>query len=228
MKLSDVAYVHLPLQNQELGQEVADIRSAVLKFKSDNVTHVNFLSTGNGFEQLTFWQQSDDQNYYPRYGVTSNDDAQSLSATFDQAQSSHKPGSASARTFVDALGVGYLPLVDVPRADYSGSAESPALRRCKGILNYETYDDASRNKESIAALICDPFFYLKAVLEKGGQIVNQRTYLNGVANIGSIGSAFTFDMATRADRHDGMNAIRDNGYATSCHCFRYTSGLKRV
>jgi hypothetical protein len=228
IKLTDVAYAKLPEQESELANEVADVRSAVLKFKTDGVTHVNFLSTGNGFEQLTFWQQADDQNYYPRYGITSRDPASALVPTFDQAQSTHKSGSASARTFVQTVGVGWFPLFDVPHADYSGSKETPALRQCKQILSYESFDDPSRNKEAIASIICDPMFYLKGVIEKGGSVVNQRTYLSGVANIGSISSAGTFDMATRADRHDGMNAIKAYAWFTNCSCFHYTSGLKRV
>ena len=228
VKVSEVAYVKFPEQNQDVPQIVADVRSAVLRFKSQNVTHVNFNLTSNGFVQLTFWQQSDDQEYYPRYGLSSNDSAQALISTFDQAQSSHKPGSASARTLPGAVGVGWFPLFDVPRADYSGNKETSALRLCKKILSHESFDDPSRNKEAIAAIICDPFFYLKAVVEKGGRVVNQRTFLNGVATVGSVPSAGTFDMATTATRHDGMNATRKTAFFTNCTCFHYTGPLKRV
>jgi hypothetical protein len=35
-------------------------------------------------------------------------------------------------------------------------------------------------------------------------------------------------MKTSADRHDGMNAIKDLRYHEDCNCFHYTSGLKKV
>jgi hypothetical protein len=207
----------------EVSDSVTGIRAAVLKFKAANITHVQFLSTNNAFEQLTFWQVADEQQYYPRYGITSNDAAQALKATLDAAQGT----GTFQRTFQQAIGLGWSPLFDQPRADYSGSKESFGLRRCKQIINYETYDDAARNKEALVAITCDTAFYLAAAITKGGNIVNQQSWLDGVANVGSVPSAFTFDMTTRADRHDGMGAIRQFGYGKDGN-FHYTSGLKPV
>jgi hypothetical protein len=222
--LTDVAQVHRYHSAQEISDSVAGIQSAVLKFKTDNVSHVQFLSTSNAFEQLTFWQFADQQKYYPRYGLTSQDAAQALITTLGAANGNGSP----TRTFTDSVGIGWFPLFDVPRADYSDGRESQALRQCKRILSYETFDDASRNKEAIAAATCDPMFYLKAAIERGGRIVNQHSWLYGVANVPSLSSALTFDMKTSASRHDGMGAIRNDQFYPNCTCFHYTSGLKKV
>lgn len=224
IQLEEKAFVRRAQSEAELADEVAQIRQAVLQFKASGVTHVQFFATNNAFMQLTFWQQADDQEYYPRYGLTSIDAAQAVSPILDSAQGE----GTAAKTFQDAVGVGFNPLFDVPREDYSGDDESAALRRCKEILDHESYDDAARNKEAIAATICDRAFYFRAAVEAGGPSVTPASWLDGVANVGELESALTFDMQTTADRHDGVSAIRIVSFFDDCTCFHYTSPLKRV
>lgn len=224
LALEEKALIRRAQSEAEIADEVAQIRQAVLQFKAAGVTHVQFFGTTNAFLQLTFWQQADDQEYYPRYGLTSIDAAQALAPVLDSAQGE----GTAAKTFVDAVGVGWNPLFDVPREDYSGDKESEALQRCKEILDHETYDDPSRNKEALAAIACDAAFYFRAAVEAGGPSVTPESWLRGVANVGQTPSALTFDMVTTADRHDGMGAIRVLRFFEDCTCFHYTSPLKKV
>lgn len=224
LALEERALIRRAQSADAIADEVAQIRQAVLQFKAAGVTHVQFFGTTNAFLQLTFWQQADDQEYYPRYGLTSIDAAQALAPVLDSAQGE----GTAAKTFVDAVGVGWNPLFDVPREDYSGDEESEALQRCKEILDHETYDDPSRNKEALAAIACDAAFYFRAAVEAGGPSVTPESWVQGVANVGQTPSALTFDMATTADRHDGMGAIRVLRFFDDCTCFHYTSPQKQV
>jgi hypothetical protein len=221
--LAEVSQLKAYQSTAEIPNEVAQIRQTVLRYKTRNVTHVQFLSTTSSFEASQFWEAADQQQYYPRYGVTSFEAAQALKATTEGAN-----GQGSfARIFKDAMGVGWLPLSDQPREDYTAAKMSPALRRCESIISYETFDDAARYKETVAGWTCDSFFYLKAAIEAGGPTVNVRSWLEGVAKARPA-SAVTFDMSTTATRHDAVGAVRDFRFFDNCACFHYTSGLKPV
>lgn len=225
LKLSAVAQPHRYQSEAEIVDSFAGIRSAVVKFKTEGITHVQFLSTSNAIEQLIFYQDSDLQQYYPRYGLTSIDGSQAIIPIFENASGK----GAAARTFTDSVGIGWNPLFDVTKAEYTGSKELAKLRECKSILKHETYDDPARNKEVAAGYSCDGFAYVKAALEKPGtSFLNQKTWVQGAEGLGSLESAITFDMGTRVGRHDGMNAVRDMLYFPNCNCFKYTSGQKKV
>lgn len=225
LELADEVFITRAASAEDIGREANDIRAAVLRFKEQNITHVHFLQTGNAFLGFTFWQNADTQQYYPRYGLTSGDAAQALIPTMNSAS----PGSAG-RTFEMAVGVGFKPLFDVPRADYSGDDESLALRQCKQIIEPASdggYDDPARNKEAIAAQICDTALYFQAAMDAGGAVVNTSTWLQGVSTINELGSAGTFLLRTPNQR-DAPGAVRSLAYFEDCSCFHYTSEQRRV
>jgi hypothetical protein len=209
--------------NDQIGDEIAAIRSAALKFKEDNVTHVEFLATNNAFLQWQFMQSAEQQLYRPRYGLSSNDGGQALAVLLAKDAPNQLKSSLSA---------GWFPLFDVGAADYSGDKELPGLRRCKKILSEagETFGDGdpTRNKEAQASIVCDAFFYLQAALTLGGKQVTPQSWLAGVAKLDNLGSAATFVMRTTAERHDAMGAYKDAKWFDDCSCFHYTSDVHAV
>jgi hypothetical protein len=209
--------------NDQLGDEIAAIRSASLKFKSDSVTHVEFLGLNNAFLQWEFMQASENQLYRPRYGLSSNDGGQALATLLAGDAQNQLKSSVSA---------GWFPLFDVTGSDYTGDKELPALRRCKKVLGDagETYGDGdpTRNKEAQSAAVCDAFFYFQAAVTKGGRQVTPQSWLAGVASLDGLGSAATFVMKTTADRHDAMGAFKDAKWFGDCGCFHYTSDVHPV
>jgi len=224
LRLADKVFVQRDTTPAEIAPSVNAIKSAALRFKEEGITHVQFLMTSNAFGQLTFEEASDQLQYWPRYGLSSNDGAQALIATMEQAS----PGS-SKRILSMAVGVGWTPLFDVPRADYTGDAESPALRHCKQVLADAGggFDDAARNQETIAAAFCDSYYYLRAAVNAGGSVVNQQSWLNGVATIDHMDAALGFGMTT-TQRHEAMSEVRDMAFFDDCGCIHYISPLRGV
>lgn len=223
--LAEKVFVRRAETSDQIGAEAAAIQSAALRFKERGITHVQFLMTSNAFGQFTFWQSADGLQYQPRYGLTSMDAAQALTATFESA----RPGGP-ARQFDMAVGLGWGPLRDVPRADYSGNAESAELRRCKEITAPSAgsgFDDAARAKEIIAAAFCDPLFYFVAATDAGGPTPNLDSWHRGVASISGLGSASSFLLRTERQR-DAVGAARDFAYFSDCNCFHYTSETRRL
>jgi hypothetical protein len=209
--------------NDQLGDEIAAIKQASLKFKSENVTHVEFLALNNAFLQWQFMQSSEKQLYRPRYGLSSNDGGQALATLL---------ASDAAPQLKSSMSAGWFPLFDVTAADYTGDKELPALRRCKKVLSDagETYGDGdpTRNKEAQTAAICDPFLYFQAALTLGGRQVTPQSWLAGVAKLDGLGSAATFVLKTTAERHDAPGAYKDARWADDCSCFHYASDLHPV
>ena len=226
LKLSAEVYVTKAETANDIPLEANAVQAAVLRFKEQGITHVQFLQTNNGFAGLTFWQNAERLAYYPRYGLTSSDGAQALIATVESAGG---PGTVK-RQLSMSLGVGWTPLFDVPRADYTGSKESAELRRCKQVLEPASsggWNDAARNKEFIAANLCDAAFYFKAAVEAGGAVLNPQGWLAGVAKIDQLGSALSFSFRTTRQR-DAVGAVRPFAFADDCTCFHYTSGPKPI
>jgi hypothetical protein len=209
--------------NDQLGDEIAAIRSAALQFKSENVTHVEFLALNNAFLQWQFMQSSENQLFRPRYGLSSIDGGQALATLL--------AGDAPSQ-LKSAVSTGWFPLFDVTASDYTGDKELPTLRRCKKILSDagETFGDGdpTRNKEAQAASICDSFFYFQAALTLGGKQVTPQSWLAGVAKLDGLGSAATFVLKTTAERHDAPGAYKDVRWAGDCSCFHYTSDVHLV
>ena len=225
LKLSEEVYIARAETPDDIAREANDIRAAALRFKERGITHVQFLQTNNAFLGLTFFQSADKLDYRPRYGLTSADGAQALIGTLDAGGD-----GTSRRQFEKAVGMGHLPLRDVPVADYTGDAESPELRKCKEVLASAAdggFSDGARNKESIAAYVCDTAFYFKAAVEAGGPVVNTTSWKAGVSKITQMGSATTFLLRTEKQR-DAPGAVRSFGYFTDCSCFHYTGPTRRV
>lgn len=218
--LSEVGQIRQARAVQEIGDEAAAIRAMVLRFKSRGVTHVQFFATATCLQPTTFMQFADQQQYYPRYGLTSNDCTQFHADTLANTNGE----GAARRVLSDAVGVGWALPNDVPRSDFVGR-EPEALRSCRKITSTDQSEDS---EEALPLWLCDSYFYFKAVVEKGGPVVNASTWLEGVATVGRLPSAYTFVTRTRADRHDGMSAIRHVRFFDDCACFHYVSGLKPV
>jgi hypothetical protein len=223
IEIADAVAIKSAESTDQIGDEVAAIRAASLKFKEQGITHVQFLATNNAFLQWRFMQDSEKQLYQPRYGLSSNDGGQALATLL---------GNDAGPQLTSSVSVGWFPLFDVPARDYSGENELPALQRCKKILQDagETFGegDPTRNKEAQASIFCDAFFYFQAAVTDGGPQVTPESWLAGVAQQDGLASAATFVMKTTAERRDGMGAYRDAKFFEDCTCFHYTSDLYLV
>ena len=200
----------------DIGAVSAEISSAVLRFNADRVSHVLFLQA-QGVLTLLFLREAESQQYFPRYGLNSQDAGQYV-LDFSGGD------AVSPRNFRNALGVGWYPLLDVPRPPIS--AGPPERTACANLLKahgYDAFGDA--NAEGIALNVCDEMSFLKLSVTRAGSIVNQTTFLAAVNGIGrrwrSTGSHGP--SLLMPSKHDGANVYRYFMFDAGDGYFKYTS-----
>jgi hypothetical protein len=195
---------------QQLG---ADIDAAVLRFASQNITHVTFLSSG-GLTPGLFMIRATGQRYQPRYGFSSQDAPQVVLPNLPDKQGQLR----------GALGVGWLPFGDVVNPTEKGVA-APSYQRCLTTLRKHGVNPTDANSAGLLMFVCDGFWFLEASLEAG--LAGDFTSEGFVAGQNRLGSSYppAGVISTRVgpDRHDGVGSIRYLAFVESCTCFRYTS-----
>jgi hypothetical protein len=199
--------------NDELGASSSDISNAVLRFRSDNVDRVLFLST-SAWEPSAFMNDAAVQHYTPRYGLTSQNYPYTVSTLV--ADKSQLNG---------AVGIGWLPPADVAQAD-DPLADSPSRRACMAVLQKAGDGPSSTTAYTDAALACDQFDALaQGLLAPGG--LGGRSGLMAAMTGGRTGfqPEATFASLLSPGRHDGAATWRSLSWG-SCGCFQY-SGPER-
>jgi hypothetical protein len=223
LKASDEVAVKLSQTETDLQDEFAQIRAAALRFKQENVTHVQFIGTSSARLPLLFMQSAEKQLYRPRYGLVSTDGGNALATLMG--------GDAQAQLGESML-VSWNPIFDAPAAEYSREDGPEPFVRCIQIFEDAGQSfgdgDPTRNKDAIAAGMCDNLNYFKASVEAGGTFVTPDTWLQGVSRVNNLPAAATFIMTTTAQRHDGVGGVRDSRWHDDCSCFRYTSEIVPV
>jgi hypothetical protein len=208
-----------PLQSlNDVGALTAEISAAVLRFNANRVSHVLFLQA-RGNLTLFFLREAESQDYYPRYGFTSQDGPQSV---LDYSGG----GVVSARNYHNSLGIGWNPLGDVPRESWS--AGPPERIACLDLLKkngYTALGDA--NAEAIALSVCDSMSFLKLSVSRTGSIINQSTFLAAVNRIGGnrwrSASGLGGYSLLLPTKHDGNNHYRTFAFDRAKGYFEYTS-----
>lgn len=211
----EVVKVRFPRSSAENATSISETQSATLRFRDSGVTHViPFETIGAGIGAF-FAQGAEQQKYYPRYGLTSGNGAQLL---IDQ----NIWPRAQAR---GALGIGWLPLVDLTNADNpdDGPDSNAARRGCVALMTKNGVNASSAIVKRQANEMCNTIRLLKSALERGGGAVHRDAFLAGVHALGTSYEAGT-TFATRYSpvHHDGVSQVRPFGYLPTCSCFRYT------
>lgn len=198
----------------EISDEISGARNAALQFKSAGITHVQFLGTNNATLPLFFMQAAENQLYRPRYGLISNDGGQALATLLAGDAQNQLAGS---------LQVGWFPIFDLHRSEYSGDKTTQAFRTCIEILSAAgegfTEGDPTRNKEAIAALFCDNLFYFAKAATAAGPNLTPDTFMAGVKSIDAMDSAQTYNLST-SQRRDAFGGVKDAQWFDECSCFR--------
>jgi hypothetical protein len=203
-------------RTSDVGADAAVVSNAVLKFRSDGVTHVLVLEKG-GTLSLLFGNNADSQGYHPRYGANSQTGQQALvdSGAYPKSQ---LPGT---------VGIAWEPGVDITPAENTddGPYSNDSRRRCIALYKAAgvTYDNA--NAAAVALGTCNQFWFFRDVM-KNAPALNRDGFLAAANRLGTSFEA-TDGGLTRIDpdHHDGVAAVRYWAYKPECSCMRYTSGL---
>lgn len=201
-------------RNEDVGSLTAEIQSAVLKFKTDDVSHVVIIDA-SGLLTLLFTRSAENQAYRPRYGLTSSSGLTTL------AQS----GGVPEGQFNRALGIGWVPIIDVPAREVPKSA---AADRCLAMFKRSGEEPADSNNASIMVGQCEEIDFIKAAVERGGSDITADSFVRGAEALGGtfpsyggLGNNF-FGPGS----HDGAAYHAHVKYAADCTCFHYSS--KRI
>ncbi len=212
----DVIQVQKVQQQSDTATTSAQIKSAVLRFQSDGVTHV-VLGDASALILEFFAANARTQNYYPRFGVTSGAAPQAI----------YDAGLATAKQLNGISGNGWLPTLDLPvpaQAAYSNSE----TKRCLEIMKRRTGQQyTSTNAATIALGDCDSVFMLQKALSLATSL-SPAGLLAGFDRIGgsyvspTVGPTFT-----SPNQHDTAVQAWDLNWVPSCTCVKY-SNKRRV
>lgn len=194
-------------------ESATQFSGAALRFRSRGVTHVANMIAGS---IVFFMQSAESQGYRPRYGLSSRDGPGAW------VQVLAPPGQLTG-----SLGIGWIPLHDVDRANDPGPV-SQNQSLCFELMRKAGEDMSNRLVQVVAARYCDAFFLFAAGFQ-GASAVTTEGFEQRVGQFGdSFPSALTFGTRFGPRRHDGPRIIRSLTYSAGCACFRYTGKPRPV
>ena len=215
---ADVQEVAYPQGTNGIGATVAQIQNAVLRFRQDGVTHVVILD-GNGSMTLYALNNMRAQHYYPRLGVNSATGVEALSTQYHQ----------DAQAFNGAVGLGWLPLLDLPPGGedkYLG----PSTPACIKMIEKRTgqqFSDA--NAASVAMAYCDEIEVIADAINKAGPVPNRDTVSAAIeAMRGNVPAAGSYGLYFSPTQHDGIEYGYDLIFDEKCACTKYVRGPYRI
>ena len=207
LSLTEDAVLTPPASADALGALQTAITTTVLKFKAAGVNRVIFF-TDEGSVDLYWYSVAKSQNYYPRYGLSSNQDI----AVFISL--------APKGSFKGAMGVGWDPFYDVQVAQDPGATAATEL--CKSIMNAPKDVPAGRTN------YCDSFLFLQTAFAKAVKLGNI-TPLGFRNAVNTLGTSFkpteVFSDNFGPGLYDGPSSYRLYHYVEACNCFEYYGPL---
>ncbi len=180
------------------------MRQVVLKFSQAGITHV----VGDA-SLIEFAPAARAQNYFPRFGVATFSGPPLLKLV---------SGGGQLR---GALGIGWVPIVDVDQAQDPPGDVSPRETHCREVMKEAGQPTDSRLAMATAYRICEVFNFLSSAVEAGD--LSPAGVQRGIAAMGSMPPVSTFRIQFKGGRRDGLAAVRDLEYRLACECFAYAS-----
>lgn len=212
---ADVVRVPYASQESDVGAQAAAISGAVLKFRSDAVTHVIILEA-SATVSLLFGNNADKQHYYPRYGANSQTGQEALLTS----------GAYPKSQLNGTVGIGWQPQLDIAPSENTpnGPYTNAAQRSCLALYNAHGIKFSDQNSEGVGYLDCADTWFFRDVMKHATSLTRDG-FLVAANGIGSAFESLTI-IPSRIDptHHDGIAAVRYWEYTPSCGCMRYTSG----
>jgi ABC-type branched-subunit amino acid transport system substrate-binding protein len=210
----NVERVAHPSGTNDIASSVAQIQSAVLKFRQNGVTHVIVLD-GNGSMTLHMLNNMRSQHYYPRLGVNSATGVEVLATQYHE----------DAQSFNGAAGLGWAPILDLP----TGKGDryyTPHTQDCIRMIERRTGQKfADTNAASVALGECDQLYLLADAINASGRVVNRDTASAAIEALGGrFPAAGTRGVFFSPSRHDGIEFGYDLSFDMSCRCTTYVTG----
>ena len=171
--------VHYASSTPDLANSIAAVQSAVLAMQSRNAKVVASLSSGGimGF----FLQDADQQKYYPRYLISSNDGPVGAPAA-----------AKSAGQLKGSMAIGYMPMNDVDLyKNPAAFSTDPTYNTCRQINKKNPTVNNTANL-NIAQRVCEGLLLVQTAAKGyGGSDITGTALRDGLRRLGSTISAGT-------------------------------------
>lgn len=202
----------------QAGATAADVQNATLRLRNAGVTHVIVLDV-SAFMTLAFLNSNRNQRYFPRLGVNSGSGIQALYVT----------GAVDVTALNGAVGVGWLPTLDLPSGKgdpYLTSATKECLANNKKRTG-QTF--TSTNAATFALSACDSINAVAAAISKAGKTLNFDTGRIAMESLGSsLRTAVVPKVLFGPNRHDGLETGFDLFWDSACACVKYRDNGHRI
>jgi hypothetical protein len=215
----------------DLGNETAQIQSAVLKFRADGVTSVSFVSVSEGFIAVLFAQNAEQQGWHPQYLMSS------VSMPERGVESQGNGLNFPPGQLPQIRGVGWAPTTDVG----SNARPTPGQRaQRKTCHNMSPSQAGAANAPDPGVQLdfiehylmeCDTMLLLRQALEVNEGRLTLGALRTGLAQaLSSFVSVSNLTGSLRfpTGRADGQDAVAPLSYTVQCKCIRYTGATRRV
>jgi hypothetical protein len=189
-------------------------QGAVLRFRADGITHV--ISTDQFL--FLFMNNADSQGYRPRYGIST-----------PNAPGLLLQGTVPANQLAGALGVGFLPDLDVDQ-HHDPAVRPPGQDACLALMRRHdvSYPPEKRFARAYEKLFCDAFTLVRDAAVQGGGLSADRIRA-GIPGAGrALRSSFTFLSVLGNGSYAEPGAALDLGWDGGCTCFTYRGSLHRM
>ena len=199
---------------EDVSSYSTDMQAAVLAFKQAGVTHItDITNTATGV--LIFAQTANQQQYFPRYAMTS----WLLPAT---AASVFAQGGLS-KQLTGAVGVGWTPGGDVEDAKDPGATSAQAA--CNAIMIEAGIDyraSGNRTARYVSWALCDAVNLISRSMTTANGL-SAAAVRDGISSSGrTFAPAATFASGIGATTSWVPSTFRTLLYDTGCTCFSYT------
>lgn len=199
---------HKNTSADEAQQTITQIQSAVLKFRSNDVTHVIAPdNNGMGFFSLG----AEQQEYRPRYAVS----------TASSPQLGYQSNQMSNEQLSGAVGYAWLPSVDL-RPEESGPYTGPGQAACLKAMRADGVQPQPGTETAAANAMCDLFFILQRAVDASASLDRA-----GVVRALEAITSYPFAALTRGGFGPGRRYPVTVGWLsrwdTDCRCLRYAS-----
>lgn len=209
----------------DLGTETSQIQNAVLKFRSDGVTSVAFISFNEGFIAALFAQGAEQQKWRPQYLLTS------VALPERGVESQGSALSVPQAQLPQMRGMGWTPISDVGQPPAGSAAQQAEKKLCKQMSPSQAgaanAPDPGVRRDFLGHFLreCDMLLLVRRIMTVTDGSLSlpavRSAYakaLDGLTSAADLNGAY----AVSGSRTDGVFAAAPFAYSVSCKCMQYT------
>jgi hypothetical protein len=218
LKLAETYRISPVNTTSDAASVITDANSAVLKFHTDGIDRVLFLTSYGGLLDAIFMKEASAQKYYPKYGLSSHDAPVALGG-----------GNAPADQLDGARVVGWAPFDDLANVPSGQVASSEGL--CLRIIRAAGVPVPSdRGQHNQYVSYCSSFLLFAKIARAAGPELTRSSFIQAGE---SLGGGYLDPFAIRglsrigAGSHQSIVAWQGLAYSAGCSCFQPSSPVVR-